>query len=171
MSALQVQLEESHKDLFQWFLFLQESLLLANDKHAKKAFEVFSVFFQAHLAFENQYLLNSTSIEHEHLQWKPLVYQKEHEKLLRMLESLKDELLAYFQLSGRHKRLALLDVLANQQVFRRVMEHHELREEQDLFLHLEAYESLSEKWSGINVQLHTQFAKDKDDLKAWLQNS
>ena len=53
MTDLRNYLQESHKDIMQWFLLHQECLLLGDDSQAKNAFEIFSDYLSQHMDFED----------------------------------------------------------------------------------------------------------------------
>lgn len=170
MHDLKHYLEESHKDQYQWFLFHQESLLLGNDDFAQQSFSIFSLLLNTHIQFENEMMLSASNIQVNDLQWELTVYQKEHEKILKMLANLQSDLARFFLLKGREKRLALLDVFAKQQVFRNVMDHHEIREERDLFQHLHNTPLLIQQWQSINAPLLERYFDDKEKLKHYFAN-
>lgn len=133
MNDLRKLLEESHKDLHQWFLFYQECVLIDEAQYANRCLVIFKKILLFHLQFEEQYLLN----EHlQQLKWPVKVYRLEHKKLSSKLDSLFDLTKTYFNLSGRKKRLALLTLIEYQLQFYRLMEHHEQREEKDLFFYI-----------------------------------
>lgn len=171
MNHLRNSLEESHKDLYQWFLLHQECLLLHNDADAQLAFLAFTEYLHAHLEFENQHLLNSVVMTKMPLRWAIPVYEKEHEKLQKMLAKLAMYLQHYYALTGRDKRLALLVLLDEEQTLRHVMEHHEQREEQDLFLHLPDSVVANEEWRDINAMLDNKYSVLKKRLKLALGDS
>lgn len=161
---LRFQLEESHKDLKQWFLMHQECLLLGDDHHAALAFDGFQAYLLAHLRFENNNLLSQDVHD---LRWAVKVYRKEHDKLEQMLEKSVSLLRGYYLLEGRRKRVALLEVLDFQRSFLHVMEHHEEREEQDLFLKLTYDADTLSLWSDVSAQLQ-RFDHVRETLKALL---
>ncbi len=163
--ALREALEASHADLNQWFIMHQECLLLANDLLANIAFSRFSQILQWHIDFENNYLLFGELSG----RWTSKIYLKEHEKLLSMLHQCQQRLASYCQLSGRYKRLALLELLEEQSRFLHVMSHHEQREEQDLFLHLTDNNEALIQWHSI-VKNIAEFDCDKNNLKCFLEN-
>ena len=170
MRELKKHLQESHKDLHQWFLMHQECLLLNYDEQAGIALEIFAETLHAHIHFENSYLLSST--QQLELRWLPTVYLKEHEKLLQMLGQLIERLKSYTQLQGRKKRLALLEVLDSEQTLLHVMEHHEEREEQDLFvqmLNIET-EGVLPEWLTIEAELQGKHQVFKEQLKQLLND-
>lgn len=166
MQRLRNLLEESHKDLKQWFLFHQECLLLAEDEWALKAFSIFSDYLLKHLAFENAFLLSSSV---QNLRWPVNVYQKEHDKLLLMQAKSEVLLNRLVLLDGRRRRLFLLELLDQQQSFMHVMEHHEEREEQDLFLHIQESSSALEQWIQIDNALTQEHQHAKQQLKKLLE--
>lgn len=125
-------LANSHKELRRLFLLMQESLLLNQDQQALELFQAFSAYLIAHISFEDQYLF--PLLDPEQARWKPIVYQKEHEKIIQLLQQAQALLNSYIHLQGREKRLALLELLEQQSRFVHVLEHHEQREESDLFL-------------------------------------
>ena len=144
----------------------QECLLLRDDKRSIQAFQGFVIFLKTHLQFENNYILSLQTLE-ESLRWPIKVYQKEHDKLLKMLDKTTNLLNEYYLLSGRRKRLALLEVLDYQSTFLHVMEHHEEREEQDLFLYLPVSSETLAAWQQCESEL-SAFNKTKDALKQFL---
>ena len=166
MNHLKQALEESHKDLHQWFLMHQECLLLGHDAHSQCAFSVFTEILETHLHFENEYLLKHTLTG----RWPLKVYVKEHDKLLQLLAKIAKRLESFYQLQGRLKRLALLEILDQENVFLHVMEHHEEREEQDLFLQLPDDKNLYQHWLHCEKALQ-RFADDKAMLKEFLSVS
>jgi hypothetical protein len=172
MSLLKGQLEESHKDLHQWFLLHQECLLLQQDEQAQQAFAAFEHYLMTHITFENDHVLSALQNAHGNLRWNITVYEKEHEKLLVMLGALKNLLASYYLLKGREKRLALLEVLDKQQSFYHVMEHHEEREEQDLFMHLHLIDvSVEELWLKVESELFEKYNTNKQSLKILLEQA
>lgn len=150
MNDLQIALIESHKDLKQWFLMHQECLLLGDDSCAADAFNGFYTYLREHLQFENTHLL----LGDKPLRWSLKVYKKEHDKLLLMAEKADKQLTSFYGMSGRKKRLALLVVLERQSTFMHVLEHHEEREEQDLFLHIPDDSELFQQWQIVECKLN-----------------
>ncbi|MCY4045302.1 MAG: hypothetical protein OXE99_09500 [Cellvibrionales bacterium] len=129
--TLKKHLEESHKDLHQWFLLYQECLVAGLDQSAIRTLEVFEQILVFHLTFEDQWLLKDALST---TRWPITVYRKEHEKLEAALSKLKRKTADYLTFSGRKKRHALISLIEDQLRFYHLMEHHEEREEQDLFL-------------------------------------
>lgn len=172
MSRLRHLLEESHKDLHQWFLLHQECLLLQRDDEALQAFSAFSVFLREHLNFENTWLLPAMQVMQVELRWPLTVYEKEHEKLLHKLERQNNALAQYLEMQGRRRRLALLSLLDLEQSLYHVMEHHEQREEKDLFNHLQQLDGeVTAVWEALEVQLLDHYGPLKEQLKAMLENA
>lgn len=178
-NPLQNSLLESHKDLHQWFLLHQECLLLGYDEHACKTLDVFADYLHQHIDFENNALLplfNLDSVVDEAeaiaLRWQPGVYLKEHKKLLTILQKQQQQLRAYIKLQGRRKRLALLEVLDAESTFIHVMEHHEQREEQDLFVQMQILEldSIGLEWQKVDVELDEKYRDYKNQLKIVLED-
>lgn len=155
MAALIERLEVSHRKLRQLLLMSQECLLLSEDDKALLLITAFSTYLKTHLAFEDDDLLPlMVGQTAKALRWQPLVYQKEHEKIVQLLHINFRLLQSYLRLQGREKRLALLELLAKQNQFEHVLEHHEQREESDLFLLLKQQpkallSQLLERWQGI----------------------
>lgn len=171
MQTLQAALQSSHEDLQQWFLLHQECLLLGNDPLAMQALHAFADYLNQHIHFENHTLFTAIADSAGTLRWPLPVYHKEHDKLQKMLQGLQQRTGQYQGFTGRYKRLALLELLDEQQRFRHVMEHHEQREEQDLFLlinQLPEHLFLLEQWQQIDRQLLQQFAPLRQSLKAIL---
>lgn len=155
MTILIEQLERSHKKLRQLLLMSQECLLLSKDDKAELLIMAFSAYLQAHLEFEDCHMFPLFVSERaKTLRWQPLVYQKEHEKIVQLLELNLALFNSYLGFEGREKRLALLELLAKQNQFEHVLEHHEQREESDMFLQLKhlsekELEGLAEHWQAI----------------------
>lgn len=171
MSDLRNHLQESHRDLTQWFLLHQECLLFGDDTSAHQAFVAFTDYLMQHMQFENEVVLTAMQAVESDLHWKLSLYHKEHLKIEQLLAKLQKKLQGYYALQGRVKRLALLEVLDDEQTFKHVMEHHEQREEKDLFLYLS--EVLSEKktdrWRKIEAGLESQYSNLKQSLKQMLE--
>lgn len=166
---LSAALEDNHKDLYQWFLLHQECLLIADDEKAKQAFSAFSDVLKQHIQFENEYLLSDVaSTDFSQLRWQPNVYLKEHDKVLDLLAKAQLMLNQYFEAKGRMKRLLLLELLEREGRMRHVIEHHEQREEQDLFLHIA---DQHEQWFKFYEPLRLQHEPLRQTLKALLQES
>lgn len=166
-------LQESHQDLQRWFLYHQECLLLNHDDYAVRSFQVFSHFLTRHIYFENKHLLAYLQQQAVATQWPLAVYQKEHEKLLVMLEKNHRYLLDYVQMQGREKRLALLELLDVQRSLRQLMEHHDEREEKDLLLKLPVLlpENILAQWQQINRQLQEENSVLANTLATFLQQA
>lgn len=162
-------LEDNHKDLYQWFLLHQECLLIADDEKARQAYKAFDDFLRQHIQFENEYLLSDlASTDFSQLRWQPNVYLKEHDKVLDLLTNVQVMLHQYFEAKGRIKRLLLLELLEWEGRMRHVIEHHEQREEQDLFLHIA---DQHEQWFNLYEPLRLQHEPLRQVLKALLQDS
>lgn len=170
MGNLRNCLEESHKDLHQWFLLHQECLLLHHDNYARDAMGVFSAYLNKHIEFENTFVLPVIGFT-DQLRWSVTVYEKEHGKLIRMLDGIQQMLVSYAVLQGREKRLALLELLEKEQSFYHLLEHHEQREEQDLFDHLQQLEpSAHEQWMQVEEALCQSFTALKQSIKQYLES-
>lgn len=171
MSNLRNHLQESHKDLTQWFLLHQECLLLNNDEFANKAFAAFSEYLQHHIEFENNIILTAMQPFEDRLRWKLHLYKKEHDKIEQLLGKLDSKLTQYYQMQDRRKRLALLAILESEQLLKHVMEHHEQREEDDLFIYFEELlsENITMQWLTINQQLTERHDEFKQFLKQFLE--
>lgn len=166
MPSLADLLEQSHKKLRQLFVMQQECLLLAEDHWAVLLMSAFADYLRAHLLFENEKVFTLfVGREAGALRWQVLVYQKEHEKLLQLVNKNQQFLLSYVQLKGREKRLALLELLAMQNQLEHVLEHHEQREESDMFQVLSAQntehlEHLAEQWQAKEQQCLSPYQTD-----------
>lgn len=128
-------LEENHKDIYQWFLMHQECLLLGHGHYAQASLEVFTQLLEAHVAFENSHLLSSgAGTDFGRMRWAASVYRQEHEKILQLAGAVECLFTRWHaEERSRTKRLLLLELLERQLTLRHVIEHHEQREEQDLF--------------------------------------
>ena len=165
-------IEESHKDLQQWFLMQQECLLLAEDNLAQQAFICFEQFMRAHLDFENRYLYCQQGLAAEvDLQWSLGVYLKDHTKIEQQLVQQKCLLQSYCQLQGRKKRIALLELLAKQQRFTQLLEHHDLREESDVLKKIANDQHVAVLWCEQQKCLNMEHQSFKARLKKHLETT
>lgn len=166
-------LTKSHRDLRRWFLFHQECLLLGQDHLAEQCFVAFADYLKAHLQFEDNNLFPLLEKQGLNSRWPLLVYSKEHEKIIALLNKNRDLLADYTKMQGREKRLALLTLLDNQRSFNNVMEHHEEREEMDLFLLLNGFDTaaLSLQWQQIEQALEQQYKNIDQRIDAYLRDT
>lgn len=167
------QLTDSHRDLQRWFLFYQECLLLGQDSFAQQCFSAFSHYLSAHIQFEDSALFPFVQQHAIATQWPMLVYTKEHEKILALLEKNSVLLDDYTRMHGREKRLALLELLNTQRSFIHMMEHHEQREEQDMFIVLTALDTadLSKQWQAIELALKQQYQAFDRKIDSYLRHT
>ena len=145
-------LEENHKDIHQWFLMHQECLLLGHGHYAQASLEAFTELLTAHMAFENSHLLASgAETEFGRMRWAASVYLHEHEKILQLVAAV-ERLFSRWHAEerSRSRRLLLLELLERQLTLRHVIEHHEQREEQDLF---ELIAETSAEWRQVEELL------------------
>ena len=176
MASILELLEEGHKDLHQWFTFHLECLLVQQDELADQAWQTFTGYLQKHLNFESTEFLQNAWLADLELQWPVIVYQKEHEKLEQLLKKQGIRLESYYQLAGRKKRLALLEVVDKALTLQHVMEHHEQREEQDLLIQLEGLdkekkETIQQQWLQLNSALEQENIVLKQQLNEMLNES
>lgn len=94
------------------------------------------------------------------------VYRKEHDKIERLLVNVEEQLKQYLLETGRKKRLHLLELLEKQSTLRHMLEHHEQREEQDIFLHLT--DDVLAPWQVIQQSLDNSYTPLKEQLKKLL---
>ena len=167
MSRLRNLLEESHKDLHQWILFHQECLLLQHDEYAEMALVGFSDYLTTHIEFENNRLF--PAVDASQLRWPVAIYLKEHDKVLAFLTKVTRFFEQYVSLSGREKRLFLLEVLDAQSSFYHLLEHHEEREEQDIFDGIVDNDGLIEQWQSLQTALTARYSTNKTRLKTFLE--
>lgn len=159
-------LEENHKDLYQWFLLHQECLLIGDDEYAQQGFLAFADILKQHMDFENNYIFTEVCKLKAPSRWDMHVYRKEHEKIEKLLLNVQEQLQAYLSSSGRMKRLHLLELLEKQSTLRHVLEHHEQREEQDIFLQLT--DDVLKPWQQVEQGLERQYKGLKQQLKQLL---
>ena len=144
MKKLTSAISEQHKDLFQWFLLHQEALLLNEDDLALASWRAFAEGLKAHIHIENALLFSDDYFQHDTWRWPANIYRKEHEKILKLLTVLTSREESYAKLTGRIKRLALLELLESQVQLRHVVEHHEEREEMDALTQLVLLDGVNE---------------------------
>lgn len=155
-----------HLLLRQLLTMHQEALLIDDMALALNVFELFADALQRHLDVENNLLLPLHRSLVPEYRWSPLVYEKEHDKLLQMAARIRRELAVLAAQQGRARRLAILEVLDYQRSFKSVMEHHEEREEQALLpeldagadsgIYLETYAQVSVVWQQYLQDLEPQ---------------
>jgi len=128
-----------HRQLGQLFQMHQEALLIDDLTLALNVFDLFAESLHKHLDVEGNILLPLHRALVTSARWPLLIYEKEHDKLLRMAERVRRELLDLSALHGRARRLAVLTALDYQGSFKAVMEHHEQREEQAMLPELDVF--------------------------------
>lgn len=128
-----------HRQLAQLLQIHQEALLVGDMTLALNVFDLFTEALQKHLDVEGNILLPLHRSLVTSARWSLLVYEKEHDKLQRMAERVRHDLLALAALRDRARRIAILSALEYQGSFKAVMEHHEQREEQALLPELDAF--------------------------------
>lgn len=134
-----------HHEIDEFILLHQEALLLQNLDLAKAFYALFRSVIESHIQTENTLLFPlferycaSQSVDQKP-RWPIMLYQKEHEKLVDMLNKSKamlDKLAEYEE--GSAQRRAILVVLEYQKALKNVVEHHEEREEMALLPELDA---------------------------------
>ncbi|SRR5690554_2282225 len=167
------QLTKSHRDLRRWFLFHQECLLLGQDNFAQQCFAAFADYLSTHMQFEDSVVFPLVQEHAIATQWPMLVYSKEHEKIYTLLDKNTALLDDYTRMRGREKRIALLELLEKQRSFSHVMEHHEEREEQDMFVLLNAAKtaSLSQQWHAIEHALNEKHRAFDKQIDSYLRHT
>jgi hypothetical protein len=170
MSELRNLLEEDHRKMACWFLWHQECLLLQEDDFARFAFDEFSALLSQHIAFENGVILPAVENAGGAMQWKPELYRVEHEKIERLRQNLKTGLEQLFLLRGKSRRLQLLQFLQEEQTLQRVLDHHEQREEKDLFLFLQTVDlAMVEPWQQAGREREARIARRREELARMLE--
>lgn len=168
---LQQVLTDNHSDIRQWHLLHQECLLLGLDQQAQQSFSAFIAVLRLHIQFENEHLLyQPEAVDSDSLRFALVVYQKEHDKILQLLQQLETDVAQYLQAKGRVKRMLLLDLLEKHFRLAGVLEHHEQREEEDLFLQIN-HLPLQKLWQQTYAPLEAKLLPFKQQLKAQLQTA
>lgn len=151
-----------HHEIDEFILLHQEALLLQNIDLAKEVYALFRSVIESHIHTENdllfplfeRYCSNSDSADKK-ARWPIMLYQKEHDKLVDMLDksqAMLDKLIDYPE--GRARRRATLSVLEYQKALKNVVEHHEEREEMALLPELDAAMPRQEAQVFINECLN-----------------
>lgn len=156
-----------HHLLAQLLTMHQEALLIDDRVLALNVFELFAEALQRHLDVENNLLLPLHRSLVQEYRWSPMVYEKEHDKLLQMAARIRRELAGLGALEGRPRRLAILELLDYQRSFKSVMEHHEDREEQALLPELDAWpdsEIFQQTYAQVNL-VWQRYMKDIEPQK------
>lgn len=171
LQHLQQALTEHHGDIRQWHLLHQECLLLGLDAQSLQSFTAFSDILTLHINFENEHLLyQAAAVNGDTLRFGLLVYQKEHDKILQLLDKLHTDVQDYLNATGRVKRLLLLDLLEKHFRLAGVLDHHEQREESDLFLHIN-HLPLQQQWLETYAPLENKLLAFKQQLKQQLKTA
>jgi hemerythrin-like domain-containing protein len=160
-----------HRLLAQLLTMHQEALLIDDRVLALNVFELFVEALQRHLDVENNLLLPLHRSLVQEYRWSPMVYEKEHDKLLQMAARIRRELAGLVALEGRPRRLAVLELLDYQRSFKSVMEHHEEREEQALLPELDAWpdsEIFQQAYAQVSL-VWQRYMKDIEPQKAALE--
>lgn len=126
-----------HLELDELLWLHQEALLEQDLPLARELFSLFREVLMGHLQQENAALLPRFEALGLKGQWPLLVYQKEHEKIVQLL----DKTSAWLERlpTGPHNaRRNILAVLEYQRTLKNVIEHHEEREEKGLLPELDA---------------------------------
>jgi len=177
--TLTQKIETQHKDLFQCFLFFQEALMLNDRAVIAESWQAFHQGLLLHIKFEDECLFSQQYFSDEQWQWRCLVYQKEHQKIIKLLEGLdhkinhflqldKERALAQFPQSSwsRVQRLMILALIEQSIQLRHVLEHHEEREEKDALIFIQEELNAQQKTEAFDLQLQQAFNQtlrlDKD---------
>jgi hemerythrin-like domain-containing protein len=141
-----------HRDMDEYILLHQEALLVQDIELAKSVFALFRNMLESHIDIENRILfplfeshleINGLSAACNALptdcdndntsnqpRWPLFLYQKEHDKLLMMMDKAERMVNSLHAMSdSSQQRRAILQVLEYQRSFKNVIEHHEEREE------------------------------------------
>jgi hemerythrin-like domain-containing protein len=141
-----------HRDMDEYILLHQEALLVQDIELAKSVFRLFRKMLESHIDIENRILFPlfeshleinglaaaSNALPHDggsadslnQPRWPLFLYQKEHDKLLAMMDKAEGMVKSLHAMSdSSQQRRAILQVLEYQRSLKNVIEHHEEREE------------------------------------------
>lgn len=147
----------AHQLLDEAIVIHQECLLEQELEWAQQSFDLYCRLMQAHIEVENNIIfplwrqLLDTQ-DKAQVKWPFVIYQKEHEKLLKMLakaQSFLDQCRVP-ALTRQARRRAILQALEYQRSLKNVAEHHEQREEQGLLPELQQALSLPQSQDLIS---------------------
>lgn len=133
-------IHKQHLDLRELFMQHQETLLLARLDEALTGLVRFESCLSAHMALEEKYLFPAfTGIERKS-RWAVGLYEKEHEKVKQLYETLADDLnwLSEQTLNDSAQRRNVIALLDKEKTFKGLLEHHEDREEKAMLVELDA---------------------------------
>ncbi len=123
-------LRHCHTFMDECFLLHQEALIAARPRLALRLLVLFWRALRLHIEQEEQVLLPAVGAAAERLRWPPRLYHGEHRKLESLLRAIGRELWAR---RGGMSRREVIELIEREKTFKHVTEHHNLREEQDLF--------------------------------------
>lgn len=133
-----------HQVLDRVIISHQECLIEQNLDLAQQSYELYCQLMQSHIEIENTlifplWLELLDTKDKTAVKWPFVIYEKEHEKLLKMLAKAQSFLDRCHDLKGQkgQRRRAILEALEYQRSLKNVAEHHEQREEQGLLPELE----------------------------------
>ncbi len=136
MSSLFSTTHAYHALLDELFLLHQEAILAREYTLVTTSLLLFKQWLTAHLELEDELFLPALSRHCPEPRWRPELYRKEHQKILKLLEELDLRVREFGIESGRRDIIRLLD---HQRRFKGLLEHHEEREEKGLLKELDEY--------------------------------
>lgn len=132
-------INKQHLELRELFARHQEMLLIGQFEEARVWLDHYMVCQKAHIQIENNYLLPEfTKIERK-TQWDSSVYEKEHDKIIKLYENVSDDLnwLTEQELSESDRRRNIIALLDKEKTLKGLNEHHEDREEEAMLKELD----------------------------------
>jgi hemerythrin-like domain-containing protein len=163
-----------HRQLDHYMGLHQECLLEQQLELALSSHDLLQRGLELHIEVENTQLFPAYEQWLTDGRWPLLVYQKEHEQLLKMLTKSR-AMVADLSGSGSKLRQQILALLDYQRSLKNVVEHHEEREEQGMLPELDAALDAAQSQALIAAMAasweseFTALQKDYEGLRLALQ--
>lgn len=132
-------IKKQHLELRELFMRHQEMLLTGQFEEAKTWLKHYIVCQKVHIQIENNYLLPEFDEIDRRTQWDSSLYEKEHEKITKLFESISEDLnwLADQDFNESDKRRNIIALLDKEKTLKGLNEHHEDREEEAMLKELD----------------------------------
>jgi len=147
-------LERCHLAMDECFLLHQEALVAGRPRLALRLLVPFWRMLRLHIRQEEEVLLPAVGAAASDLRWPVRLYAGEHRKLETLLGGIAREL--WPRRRGMSRR-EVIELIEREKTFKHVTEHHNLREEQDLFPLADASLAQAER-RELTERLHAEWA-------------
>lgn len=126
-----------HRQLDELLMLHQEALIVQNLDAANAALRIFAKFLKAHLDLEDELLISLHDGLKIEKNWRTLIYQEEHKKLVDLLGNIQNTMSRPPEDEKEELRRWVIELIDYERTFKNVMEHHEEREEKGLLTELD----------------------------------